>query len=55
MSAAKATRHRRHLAHQTALTDARRPHHADHRAVAVDRAVQQALDGGYLPPATDEI
>ena len=31
------TRHRRHLAHQTALADARRPHHTDHRAVALDR------------------
>ena len=50
-----AVRHRRHLAHQTALADARWPHHADHRAVAIDRAVQQALNGGHLPPPTDQI
>ena len=50
-----ATRHRRNLAHQTALADARWPHHADHRAVAVDCTVQQALDGGHLPPPTDQI
>ena len=48
-------RHRRHLAHQTALADARWPHHTDHRAVAVDCAVQQALNGGHLPPPTDQI
>ena len=47
--------HRRDLAHQTALADARWPHHADHSAVAVDCAVQQALDGGHLPPPTDQI
>ena len=49
------TRHRRHLAHQTALADARWPHHADHRAVAIDRTVQQALDGRHLPPPTNKI
>ena len=52
---ATATRHRRHLAHQTALADAGWPHHTDHSAVAVDCAVQQALDGGHLPPPTDQI
>ena len=31
------------------------PDHADHRAVAVDCPVQQALDGGHLPPPTDQI
>ena len=46
--------HRRDLAHQTALADARWAHHADHRAVAVDGAVQQALDGGHLPAPTDQ-
>ena len=51
---ATATRHRRHLAHQTALADTRRPHHADHRAVAVDGTVQQALDGRHLPAPTDQ-
>ena len=30
------------------------PDHADHSAVAIDRAVQQALDGGHLPPPTDQ-
>ena len=40
---------------QTALADARWPHHADHSAVAVDCAVQQALNGGHLPPPTDQI
>ena len=35
-------RHRGDLAHQTALADARWSHHADHRAMAIDRAVQQA-------------
>ena len=47
--------HRGDLAHQTALADARRPDHADHRAVAVDCTVQQALDGGHLPLPTDQI
>ena len=31
------------------------PHHADHSAVAVDCTVQQALNGGHLPPPTDQI
>ena len=31
------------------------PHHTHYRAVAVDRAVQQAFDGGHLPPPTDQI
>ena len=54
-STPRSTRHRRNLAHQTALADAGWPHHADHRAVAVDRTLQQALDGGHLPPPTDQI
>ena len=54
-STPRASRHRRHLAHQTALADARWPHHTDHRAVAVDCTVQQALNGGHLPPPTDQI
>ena len=52
---APSIRHRRHLTHQTALANARRPHHADHRAVAVDGALQQALSGGHFPPPTDQI
>ena len=52
---AAATRHRSHLAHQTALTNASWPHHADHRAVAIDGAVQQALDSGHLRLPTDQI
>src|SRR6202022_1453813 len=48
-------RPRCNLTHQTALTDAGWPHHADHSAVAIDRAIQQALDGGHLPPPTDEV
>ena len=52
---ARVTGHRRHLTHQTALADARWPHHADHRAVALDRTVQQTLDGGHLPPPTHQI
>ena len=47
--------HHRNLTHQTALADARRSHHADHSAVAVDSPVQQALNGGHLPPPTDQI
>ena len=31
------------------------PDHADHRAVAVDCALQQALNGGHLPLPTDQI
>src|SRR5271166_305996 len=50
-----ATRHTRHLANQTALADARWSYHADHSAVPVDGAVQQALDGGHLPAPTDQI
>jgi len=37
------------------LPMARRPHHADHRTVAVECAVQQALDGGHLPPPSHQI
>ena len=47
--------HRGDLSDQTALADARRPHHADHRAAAIDRALQQALDGGHFPAPTDQI
>ena len=54
-STPRATRHRRNLTHQTALADARWPHHTDHSAMAIDCAVQQALDGGHLPPPTDQI
>jgi hypothetical protein len=50
-----ATRHRRDLSRHTALSDARWPHHTDHSTVAIDCAVQQALDGGQLPPSTDQI
>jgi hypothetical protein len=46
-----ATPHRCNLARQTALTDARWRYHADHTAMAIDSAVQQALQGGRLPPA----
>ena len=31
------------------------PDHADHSAVALDCTVQQALNGGHLPPPTDQI
>ena len=31
------------------------PDHADHSAVAVDCTLQQALNGGHLPPPTDQI
>ena len=47
--------HRRHLAHQTALADARWPHHTDHRAMALHCPVQQARNGGQLPPSTHQI
>ena len=47
--------HRGDHAHQTALADARCARHADHRAVAVDRAFQHALDGGRFPAPTDQI
>ena len=50
-----ATRHRRHLAHQTALADARWSHHTHDRAVALDCTVQHALNGGHLPPPTNQI
>ena len=30
-------------------------HHTDDRAVALDRTVQQALNGGHLPPPTHQI
>ena len=52
---AATARHRRNLADQTALANARWPHHADHSAVAVDRTVQQALNGGHLPSPTHQI
>src|SRR6516162_9437193 len=47
--------HSRDFTHQTALANARWPHHADHRAVPVDGALQQPLDGRHLPPPTDQI
>jgi hypothetical protein len=47
--------HRRDFTHQAALTDARWPHHTDHRAVAVDCAVQQALNGGHFPVPSNQI
>jgi hypothetical protein len=50
-----ATRHRRNLAHQTALANAGWPHHTDDTAVALDCAVQHALIGGHLPSSTDQI
>ena len=31
------------------------PDHGDHRAVAVDGAIQQALDGGQFPSPPDQI
>src|ERR1700682_3509651 len=46
--------HSRKLSHETAFTNSRRPYHTDHSAVAVDRTVQQALDGGQLPPSADQ-
>src|SRR6516165_4340308 len=52
---AMATRHRRSLTHETALTDARRPYETYDCAVAIDRALQQALNGGHLPLPTNEI
>ena len=45
------TSHRRQLAHQTALADARWPHHANHSAVAIDCAVQQASQRRTSPTA----
>src|SRR5262245_35486555 len=45
--------HRSDFTHQTALAYAGRTHHADHSAVAIDRAVQKALDGGHFPAPTD--
>ena len=47
--------HRRNFTHQTAFAYARRADHADHSAVPVDCTVQQAFDGGHLPPPTDQI
>jgi hypothetical protein len=47
--------HRRNLAHETALADARWADHADHSAVAVDCTIQQPLHGRHLPPPTDQI
>jgi hypothetical protein len=52
---APGTGHCRHLPDQAAFANARWPHHADHRAVAVDCTVQQPLDGGHLPPSTDKV
>src|SRR4030081_950027 len=49
------TRHRRHLTHQTALADARWPHHTDDTAVPLDCTVQQAFNGEHLPPPPDQI
>ena len=46
---------RSNFAHETALTDTRRTHDADHSAVAVYCAIQQALDSGHLPTPTDQI
>src|SRR6476659_5325502 len=46
--------HGRKLAHQTALPDTRRPDDAHHRAVTIDRPVQQALHGGHLPAPTNQ-
>ena len=54
-STPRSTSHRGNLADESALADTRRSYHADHRAVAVDRLVQQALDGGHLPLAPDQI
>jgi hypothetical protein len=48
-------RHRRRLAHQTALPDTRWSHHIDHCAVAIDGALKQALDGGHFPLPTNKI
>ena len=31
------------------------PDHADHSAVPVDCTLQQAFNGGHLPPPTDQI
>src|SRR6476661_5576210 len=49
------TSHRRNFVHETALADARRSGHADHSAVAIDRTVQQPLNGRHLPPPTHQI
>jgi hypothetical protein len=48
------TSHRRNFAHETALTDARRPDQGDHRTVAIDSPVRQTLKGRPLPPPTDQ-
>jgi hypothetical protein len=48
------TRHHRHLAHQPALANAGCALHADHRAVPIDRALQQAFHGGQFPLPTDQ-
>src|SRR6516165_7638254 len=52
---AMATRHRRSLTYETALTDARRPYETYDCAVTVDGALQQALNGGHLPAPTDQL
>jgi hypothetical protein len=46
--------HRCNLSGQSALTNARWPRDADHTAMAVECTVQQALDGGHLPPSTHQ-
>ena len=51
---ATGTRHRRNFTHETALADARWPHHADHSAVALNCTLQQVVDGGHLPPPPDQ-
>ena len=43
--------HCRNLAHETALADAGRADHADHRAVAIDCTLQQALQRRTFPTA----
>jgi hypothetical protein len=45
----------RNLADQTAFPDTGLTDHADHRAVALDCTVQQAFNGGHLPPPTHQI
>ena len=46
---AAACGHRRDFTDKTALADPRRTHQSDHCAVALDRAVEQAVDGSHLP------
>src|ERR1700739_4168668 len=47
--------HRRNFTHETAFAYARRADHADHRALAIERTLQQACNGGHFPPPTDQI